>query len=62
MAHFRRFGRRFSVPSTVQIAHELRAFPVNGEAKVQGANEDGLPGTASGEDIVAPPGAPGKQF
>jgi hypothetical protein len=53
MSTFRRFGRRFSVPSTVQILHELRALSASEDARVRGANEDGLPRTASWEDIVA---------
>lgn len=51
MTHFRRFGRRFSVPSTLQIAHELRAFSVSEDAG--GANEQNLPNTAPGQKIVA---------
>ena len=52
MAHFRRLGRRFSVPSTAQILHEFRALSANEDARLRCANEDGLPGTASWEDIV----------
>jgi hypothetical protein len=48
MSHFRRFGRRFSVPSTLEIAHELRAFPAS-----EDANEQDLPGRAPFEEIVA---------
>jgi hypothetical protein len=50
MTHFRRFGRRFSVPSTVQIAHELRAFS---GSDASGANEQDVPNTAPGQEIVA---------
>jgi hypothetical protein len=53
MTTFRRFGRRFSVPSTVQILHELRALSAREDARVRCANEDGLPKTARWEDIVA---------
>jgi len=53
MTHFRRLGRRFSVPSTAQILHELRALSANEDARLRCANEDGLPVTASWEDIVA---------
>jgi hypothetical protein len=51
MTHFRRFGRRFSVPSTLEIAHELRAFPASEDANT--ANEQDLPKTEPGEGIVA---------
>lgn len=47
MTTFRRYGRSFSVPSTVQIMHELRAL------SAMRASEDGLPSTASWEEIVA---------
>ena len=53
MTHFRRFGRRFSVPSTVQIARELRALSANEDARLRCANDHGLPNTASWEDFVA---------
>lgn len=53
LTYFRRFGRRFSVPSTAQIAHELRAFSASEDARLRCAHEHGLPGTASWEEIVA---------
>ena len=52
MAHFRRLGRRFSVPSTAQILHEFRALSANEDARLRCANDAGLPETASWEDIV----------
>jgi hypothetical protein len=53
MTTFRRYGRSFSVPSTVQIMRELRALSANEDARMRCANEDGLPSTASWEEIVA---------
>ena len=53
MNHFRRFGRSFSVPSTLQILHELRGVSASEDARMQCAEEDSLPATASWEDIIA---------
>lgn len=53
LAHFRRLGRRFSIPSTAQILHELRALSANEDARMRCAKDHDLPDTASWEDIVA---------
>jgi hypothetical protein len=53
MTYFRRFGRRFSVPSTAQILHELRAFSASEDARMRCAEDYGLPKTAPWEDIIA---------
>ena len=53
MTHFRRFGRRFSVPSSLEIAHELRALSADENARERCAEEEGLLQTASWDEIVA---------
>jgi hypothetical protein len=53
MRSFRRFGRRFSVPSTRQITHDLRALSASEDARMRCAEEHDLPGTTSWADIVA---------
>ena len=45
MSHFQRFGRRFPVPSTLQILHELKVLSASEDAKT--------PATTSRDDIVA---------
>ena len=52
MNHFRRFGRRFSVPSSLQIAHELRALSADENARERCAEEEGLLQAASWDDII----------
>lgn len=52
MAHFRRLGRRFSIPSTAQILHEFCALSANEDARMRCAKEHGLPETATWKDIV----------
>jgi hypothetical protein len=52
MIYFRRFGRRMPVPSTLQISHELRAFSAQDDARIRCAAEEGLPSTASWEEII----------
>jgi hypothetical protein len=52
MNQFRRFGRRFSVPSSLQVLHELRALSAEQNARERCAEEDGLPAAASWEDII----------
>ena len=53
MAHFRRFGRSMPVASTLAISHDLRALWADEKARAFCAEADGLPSTASWEDIVA---------
>jgi len=50
---FVRFGRRFSVPSTVQIRHELRAFCAQEEIREECALKEGLPSEAPWGEIYA---------
>ena len=52
MNHFRRFGRRFSVPSSLQIANELRVLSADENARERCAEEEGLPQTASWDEII----------
>jgi len=53
MSHFQRFGRRFPVPSTLQILHELKVLSASEDAKTRCAREYSLPATTSWDDIVA---------
>jgi len=46
MDHFRRFGRRIPVPSTLQISHELRALSAKENARTRGAESDRVPSTS----------------
>ena len=52
MIYFRRFGRRMSVPSTLQISHELRAFSLQDDARARCAAEEGLPVAAPRDEIA----------
>ena len=52
MAHFRRFGRRKPLPSTLAISHDLMALWADEKAREFCAEADGLPGAASWEEIV----------
>jgi len=52
MAHFRRFGRRMPVPSTLAISQDLKALWADETAREQCAEADGLPSAASWEEIV----------
>ena len=53
MSHFQRFGRRFPVPSTVQILHELKVLSAGEDARTRCASEYALPETTSWGEIVA---------
>jgi hypothetical protein len=53
MSHFRRFGRRMPIPSTLQISHELRVLSRQEDARVRCAEGERLPVTASWEGIIA---------
>ncbi len=48
-----RFGRRITLPSTVQIRHELGAPLKNDFARERCAEADGLPLTASWDEVIA---------
>ena len=52
MAHFRRFGRRMPVASTVAISHDLKILWADEKARGFCAEADGLPNTASWGEIV----------
>ena len=51
MANNFRFGRRIPLPSTVQILHELKVLSAQEEGRKRYALADGLPETASWEEI-----------
>jgi len=46
-----RFGRRMPLPSTLQIRHELKVLSELEAARKKHALHDGLPETASWDDI-----------
>ncbi len=46
MAHFRRFGVRMPVPSTLAISRDLRALLADEKALEQGTGSDRPPGNA----------------
>ena len=48
----RRFGRRLSLPSSVQVRQELRLFSAQEDARHRCAGDLGLAETASWEDII----------
>ena len=52
MAHFRRFGRRKPLPSTLAISHDLMALWADEKARGFCAEADGLPNNASWDEIV----------
>jgi hypothetical protein len=52
MSYFVRFGKRIPIPSSLQILHELRMLSADEDARVLCAEEDGLPTTASWEEII----------
>jgi ABC-type antimicrobial peptide transport system ATPase subunit len=58
MAQFRRFGRRMPVASTLAISHDLRTLWADEKERQYCAEADGLPSTASWEDIIDSPPHP----
>ena len=52
MNHFIRFGKRIPIPSSLQILHELRVLSAEEDTRTRCAEEDGLPRTASWDDII----------
>jgi hypothetical protein len=52
MDHFLRFGRRFPVPSSLQISRELRLLSAEEDVRARCAEEDGLPRTARWDEII----------
>ena len=57
MAHFRRFGRRIPVPSTLAISRDLRALLADEKAHEQGADSDIAPKPLDAAAIKALPTA-----
>ena len=51
--HYIRFGRRIPLPSTVQILHDLKVLFVQEEGRKRYVLADGLPETASWDEIGA---------
>ena len=52
MDYFIRFGKRIPIPSSLQILHELRMLSADEDARARCAEEDGMPQTASWEEII----------
>ena len=52
MAHFRRFGRNTRVASSLAISQDLKALWADEKARGFCAEADGLPNTASWDEIV----------
>lgn len=52
MTHFLRFGRRLPVPSSLSIAHDLRALSTDENARQHCAEAEGLPTNASWDAIM----------
>jgi hypothetical protein len=52
MAGFNRFGRRVSVPSSLQIRMELRALVADERTRELCAELDRLPDSATWQDII----------
>ena len=48
-----RFGRRIPLPSTVQLLHDLKVLSAQEEGRKRYALADGLPETASWDEIGA---------
>lgn len=53
MKKFIRFGRHLSIPSTVQVRHELRAFCASEDIRQECATKEGLPIGATWDEIYA---------
>jgi hypothetical protein len=55
---FIRYGRRWPIPSIVQISHELRAFSAEEDVRKECAVKEGLPTSADWDEIYAHRTAP----